>query len=53
MTDDNDFSPPSSIELPPEQLSVIAIQIPVVGITMPDGQLLLDNRPLGDGVAVS
>jgi hypothetical protein len=40
LTDQNDFSPPSSIELPPSQLAVVAVHIPVVGITLEDGQLL-------------
>jgi hypothetical protein len=43
LTDENSFSPPSSLELPPSQLQLIPVQIPVVGVTVADGQLLANH----------
>jgi MYXO-CTERM domain-containing protein len=43
VTDANDFSPPSSVELPPNQLAQLTVHIPVVGITLEDGQLLANQ----------
>jgi hypothetical protein len=43
LTDSNNFAPPSSLELPPAQLKVIPITIPVVTISYADGQLLASS----------
>jgi hypothetical protein len=43
LADANGFSPPSSVELPDDQLQQITIPIPVVAITNADAQILLDN----------
>ena len=56
LTDGSGFAPPSSVELPPDQLQVVPIDIPVVAVTFDDGSLLANNagRPItisvtGDG----
>ncbi len=43
LADANGFSPPSSVELPDDQLRQIAIPIPVVTVATADAQILLDN----------
>ena len=40
LTDLNQFSPPSSVELPPSQLSILQVHIPVVALTVADGDRL-------------
>jgi MYXO-CTERM domain-containing protein len=41
ITDPNGFSPPSSLELPPDQLTQLPIGIPVLTISRADGQRLI------------
>ena len=43
LADANGFAPPSSVELPPDQLRQLPVNIPVLTISRSDGQLLIDN----------
>jgi hypothetical protein len=51
LTDANGFAPPSSIELPPDQLQLLAVDIPVLAVTLDDGQLMADNA--GRAITIS
>jgi MYXO-CTERM domain-containing protein len=51
MTDGNGFAPPSSVELPPDQLAIVPVNIPVVAITLDDGVLLSNNA--GRSISIS
>lgn len=43
LTDGNGFAPPSAVELPPDQIRLLSVGIPVVTISLTDGQRLIDN----------
>jgi hypothetical protein len=43
LADGNGFAPPSALELPPDQLRLLTVRIPVVTLSRTDGQRLIDN----------
>jgi MYXO-CTERM domain-containing protein len=43
LSDRNGFSPPSSMELPPDQLQILPTTIPAVAVSVSDGMALQNN----------
>ncbi|HET6145926.1 MAG TPA: PA domain-containing protein [Polyangia bacterium] len=43
LADPNGFAPPSSLELPPDQIRLLSVGIPVVTLSRADGQRLIDG----------